>query len=100
MSWIDSTEYWLHREEEIDRREALREEALERHFQQILAEAVANADEVTLADGRTLLAAATERICDYCGQIGGDPVEVDDNDPNVGYHAIEMCCKLCAPRAQ
>ena len=101
MSWIDSTEYWLLREEGRDRREALHEEALERHFQQILSDVIASADVLTLSNARVLLLpAASERMCDYCGEIGGDPVEVDDRDPSVGYHAIEMRCTLCARSSQ
>ncbi len=36
--------------------------------------------------------------CPYCGAIGGDPLDMADQDLDVGYSATEQMCSLCAPR--
>jgi hypothetical protein len=36
--------------------------------------------------------------CPHCGEPADDLIEVLDEDPSVGYSAIEIMCPACAPR--
>jgi hypothetical protein len=39
-----------------------------------------------------------ETGCPNCGDFGGDPVEVRNEDLSVGYSTHDLCCTLCAPK--
>jgi hypothetical protein len=41
-----------------------------------------------------------EGCCPNCGEVGGRPVSVPDEDRSSGYSAEVECCTLCAPRSQ
>lgn len=38
-------------------------------------------------------------ICPYCGEAGGMPVNIEDEDRDAGYRVVEQMCSLCAPRS-
>lgn len=106
----DTYDEWQRREEDSDRR---REEALARaelwpepHVSELPHCSCCWATRETVASDRQFVSPAVETCCEgepecpWCGEIGGEPVVVDDSDPSVGYYAEEQMCSLCAPRAR